>query len=483
MAEPGSFPDEEAEIDAFVARLKSGKAAGASPPWFAPAEPFVVARAPGRLDVMGGFADYSGSLVLQRPIREAALAAAQHDPTPGLRVVSLAHDGVPPRSLAIDGDTLDRFLSEGVDAARAWFAERPDDHWGAYVAGVVVVLAREAGATPGRGLRIVIDSRVPEGKGASSSAALEVAAMSAVAGLLDAPLSGETIALLCQKAENRVVGAACGIMDQMTAAVGRSGKLLALLCQPAEVQGFIRPPESIGFWGIDSGVRHAVSGSDYTSVRVGTFMGYRILADHQGFPTAGPNRDGLMWVEDGRWSGRLANIDRDEFTQRLHHLLPETMKGAAFLARYGGTTDPAARVDPGRTYEVRQPAAHAVHEHSRALRFAGLMEDEPDEAAFRELGEMMCMSHYGYTMCRLGCDATDMLAEMVAAAGPAKGLYGARITGGGSGGTVAVLGRADARAAVERIARDYEAYTGRRARVFSGSSSGAEALGVRRVPG
>jgi L-arabinokinase len=86
-------------------------------------------------------------------------------------------------------------------------------------------------------------------------------------------------------------------------------------------------------------------------------------------------------------------------------------------------------------------------------------------------------------MCRLGCDATDMLAEMVAAAGPAKGLYGARITGGGSGGTVAVLGRADARAAVERIARDYEAYTGRRARVFSGSSSGAEALGVRRVPG
>jgi L-arabinokinase len=81
MAEPGSFPDEEAEIDAFVARLKSGKAAGASPPWFAPAEPFVVARAPGRLDVMGGFADYSGSLVLQRPIREAALAAAQHDPS------------------------------------------------------------------------------------------------------------------------------------------------------------------------------------------------------------------------------------------------------------------------------------------------------------------------------------------------------------------------------------------------------------------
>ena len=74
-------------------------------------------------------------------------------------------------------------------------------------------------------------------------------------------------------AENFVVGAPCGIMDQMTSALGRSDALLALLCQPAEVQGFVPLPPSIGFWGIDSGIRHAVSGSDYTSVRTGGVHG------------------------------------------------------------------------------------------------------------------------------------------------------------------------------------------------------------------
>ncbi|MDR3620561.1 MAG: hypothetical protein P4L85_14515 [Paludisphaera borealis] len=482
MAEPGTFPDEEAEVDAFIARLKVGGEPGASLPWFDPAEPFVVARAPGRLDVMGGIADYSGSLVLQRPIREAALAAAQHDPAPGLRIVSLAADGGPARTLAIDGGTLDRFFNEGCGAARDWFAARPDDHWGSYIAGVVVVLARDGGAPPGGGLRVVIDSRVPEAKGVSSSAALEVAAMSAIAGLLKVPLSGEQTALLCQKAENQVVGAACGIMDQMTAAVGRSGELLALLCQPAEVQGFIHPHESIGFWGIDSGIRHAVTGGDYTSVRIGAFMGYRILAELQGLPTAGPNRAGLMWVDDERWSGRLANVHPAEFVSRFAELLPRTMRGDAFLAEYGGTTDPATRVDPGRTYAVRWPATHAVHEHNRVVRFAALLAFEPDDDLLGELGEMMATSHESYSICGLGSDGTDLLVDLVRAAGPDAGLFGAKITGGGSGGTVAVLGRADAGDEVARIARTYEKRTGRPAHVFSGSSAGAEAFGVRRVP-
>ena len=86
-------------------------------------------------------------------------------------------------------------------------------------------------------------------------------------------------------AENFVVGAPCGIMDQMTSALGRPDALLALLCQPAEVQGFVPLPASIGFWGIDSGIRHAVSGSDYTSVRTGAFMGYRMIAEAAGLRT------------------------------------------------------------------------------------------------------------------------------------------------------------------------------------------------------
>lgn len=54
--------------------------------------------------------------------------------------------------------------------------------------------------------------------------------------------------------------------------------LLALLCQPAEVQGTVALPDHVAVWGVDSGIRHSVGGSDYGSVRVGAFMGLRIAS-------------------------------------------------------------------------------------------------------------------------------------------------------------------------------------------------------------
>jgi L-arabinokinase len=63
------------------------------------------------------------------------------------------------------------------------------------------------------------------------------------------------------------------------------------------------------------------------------------------------------------------------------------------------------------------------------------------------------------------------------AAGPAKGLYGARITGGGSGGTVAILGSSGAEDAIAKIVETYKDITGYRPYVFSGSSPGAAKFG------
>src|ERR1700730_1803003 len=59
---------------------------------FANGAELIVARAPGRLDVMGGIADYSGSLVLQMPIREATLVALEHSREREIRIVSLANE-------------------------------------------------------------------------------------------------------------------------------------------------------------------------------------------------------------------------------------------------------------------------------------------------------------------------------------------------------------------------------------------------------
>jgi L-arabinokinase len=100
------------------------------------------------------------------------------------------------------------------------------------------------------------------------------------------------------------------------------------------------------------------------------------------------------------------------------------------------------------------------------------------ESARREAGELLYQSHASYSACGLGSAATDRLVALVRAEAPAAGLYGARITGGGSGGTVVVLGRRDAATAIVRVTDTYAAQTGHRPYLFSGSSPGVASCGV-----
>jgi L-arabinokinase len=90
----------------------------------------------------------------------------------------------------------------------------------------------------------------------------------------------------------------------------------------------------------------------------------------------------------------------------------------------------------------------------------------------------MYQPHASYSACGLGSSGTDQLVELVRAASPAAGLYGATSTGGGSGGVVAVLGRSGARDLVARIARNYARDTGNAATVLGGSSPGATTFGI-----
>lgn len=106
----------------------------------------VVTRAPGRLDVMGGIADYSGSLVLQMPIREATFVALQRSSSRELNFVSLVEE---PTREAFFEMSLDEFDHEAgpidYETARARFRCDPASHWAAYVAGAFLVLMRERG--------------------------------------------------------------------------------------------------------------------------------------------------------------------------------------------------------------------------------------------------------------------------------------------------------------------------------------------------
>jgi galactokinase len=436
-----------------------------------------IARAPGRLDVMGGIADYSGSLVLEMPIAEAALVALQPIDARKLKIISLGaeeNDRTHVYEMSLDDFTKNGAAISYAEAQRNFKLDAVNS-WAAYIAGAFLVLISEKNIRFERGATILIDSKVPEGKGVSSSAALEVAVMNAVAAAFKIEINPRELAILCQKVENLVVGAPCGIMDQMSSSCGEANKLLSMICQPAELRGTVEIPEDLAVWGIDSGIRHSVGAGDYGSVRTGAFMGYRIIAELAGLKVISTEIDGVVKIADEKWNGYLANISPAEFEENYAAHLPGEISGAVFLDKYQGITDTVTRVAPERNYQIFHPTAHPVYENFRVHRFAELLKERPTETNLSELGSLMYQSHESYTACGLGTSGTDLLVELVK---KSPKLYGAKITGGGSGGTVAVLGRKEADSEIRKIAEQYEQQTGHRPYIFSGSSPGAATFGV-----
>ncbi len=438
-----------------------------------------VTRAPGRLDVMGGVADYSGALVLEMPLAVATHVALQREAGQTLKVISLhvdANDA--PRLFEM---SLCDFLQAGEPIEYATARDRfrhQRQPWAAYIAGAFLVLMRERGEVFKEGARILVSSDVPEGKGVSSSAALEVAVMRAIVAAYELHISARELALLCQRVENLVAGAPCGVMDQMTSACGEAGQLLALLCQPCELKGTISLPAELAVWGIDSGARHTIGGAAYDTVRTAAFMGYRIIADIAGLSVQETEAEGIVRIEDNFWRGYLANITPEEFAHSFARHVPHHITGAEFKRRYKGITDTATQIKPEWNYPVLAATRHPIYEHARVCQFAETLENwrTSDDAGL--LGGLMYESHESYSACGLGAEGTDALVALVREVGTQGELYGAKITGGGSGGTVAVLGRRDAGESVSCVAAEYARRTGQpRAVVMSGSSPGADKFG------
>ncbi|XP_028113131.1 L-arabinokinase-like [Camellia sinensis] len=487
-------------------------------------EEIFVARAPGRLDVVGGIADYSGSLVLQMPIREACHVAVQrNDPskqrlwkhaqsrqnakgqgsTPVLQIVSYGSE------LSNRSPTFDMDLSDFMDGeqpisyqkAKEYFARDPSQRWAAYVAGVILVLMTELGVRFKNSISMLVSSAVPEGKGVSSSASVEVASMSAIAAAHGLDISPRDLALLCQKVENHVVGAPCGVMDQMTSACGEANKLLAMICQPAEVIGLVAIPSHIRFWGIDSGIRHSIGGADYGSVRVGAFIGRKMIKSiastmlSQSLSSANGNIDELN--EDGVELLRaeasldyLCNLLPHRYEALYCKQLPDSMLGEKFLEQYVDHDDPVTIIDHKRSYGVRAAARHPMYENFRVKAFKALLTSAASDEQLTALGELMYQCHYSYSACGLGSNGTERLVQLVQEMQHNKmyntedrTLYGAKITGGGSGGTICVIGRNCLRSSqhILEIQQRYKAATGYLPFLFEGSSPGAGKFGYLRI--
>lgn len=331
--------------------------------------------------------------------------------------------------------------------------------------------------------------------------------------------AGAAIARWCQAAEHFAAGAPCGIMDQMAVGLGEANALLALLCRPAEVVRRALPlPRGVHVWGIDSGNAHSVGGGDYGATRAAAFMCRAAVAASRR-ERLNAKDDAAKAVSSVTETPLTALVTPTEFdtligsswldcknrsTSSARPLPPlgERVRAAAFLKRYpeGHGDDGVTALDPAKTYDVTRAGRHPILEHDRVRAFydaiVAINESNesnesnasmkrargPDDAdakdtddsrararaSLSELGASMFASHASYGALGLGDAGTDAIVGMVRdrVGGYEDGdsrrvLFGAKITGGGSGGTVCVLG-ADfeedgerAEAAVNAIRAEY----------------------------
>ena len=393
-----------------------------------------VASSPGRLDVMGGIADYSGSLVLQMPIRNKTTVS-----------VTLRNDYRCALNTSLIEGTFnaefnyDEIAHSGYEEAHEKLNQHRITSWIAYVLGCVVVLRKEKGIDF-KGADFTIESDVPLGKGVSSSAAIEVATMKALGQAFQLTFQRTELSRLAQRVENVIVGAPCGLMDQLASYFGTRGELLPILCQPDLIQPPVPIPGQIKFIGIDSGVRHAVSGSSYSDVRCASFMGYSIIAQYSGVTPEqiAKARETGNWT-DLPFGGYLCNIPVSEFENKYKSLLPSLISGADFIKKYRFMTDAATSINPSTTYHILNCTAHPIYENERVVNFKSLISNfNEDKSTIEQLGKLMYESHSSYSRCGLGSERTDEIVEL-ARQHESSGIYGAKITGGGSGGTVCLL--------------------------------------------
>lgn len=450
--------------------------------FFAAPRPLVVARAPARLDVLGGTAADSGSLVLQLPLAVATYAALQPDPEPILRIMWRRHNAadlyaeVPLAALMPGGNPV-TYAHARMHIAQWLTRLEPSDsdgsRWYAALIGCWIALMREEFVRFPGGARLLIASDVPPGV----TAPVEVAVMQALAAAYNGHIAPRELALHCQTVTKQLGGTSSSVIDPLTAMCGSANHLIALRCQPGSIVDNLHMPHGVAVWGIVSGELAALSARAYNAARVGAAMGYRIIAEIEGLVT---NQHGqLVQIRDTRWGGYLANLLPSEYTHRFRDQLPLSMRGDHFIAQYGGLSDTVADIDPAYTYAIREPTEHPIYEHLRVRHVSALLavanhETTRDEA-LRLIGELMAQSHQSHHACGLGSPGAEGLVELVHAAGVAHGLYGARRT---DGGMVVILGRSDAGKAVQTLVEHYTAASGHAAHSVSGSSPGGAASGV-----
>ncbi|NJC21718.1 galactokinase [Arthrobacter pigmenti] len=259
--------------------------------------PAGVWAAPGRVNVIGEHTDYNEGFVLPFAIDRSTQVAASMRNDTTVRVSSTFS-----RKSELVISELDELTAGGVEG------------WAAYPVGVLWAL-RQAGHEI-RGMDLLIDSQVPVGAGLSSSAAIECAVAVAANELHGLGLSGSELALIGQRAENEMVGAPTGVMDQSASLLGKHGHAVFLDCrsQHAELVPFPLQEEGLALLVIDTRVSHSHATGGYAARRRSCEVG----ADVMGVAA-------LRDLSEGDLAEASGLLDEETF-RRVRHIVTENAR-------------------------------------------------------------------------------------------------------------------------------------------------------------
>jgi galactokinase len=327
------------------------------------AEPDGVWSAPGRVNLIGEHTDYNEGFVLPFAIDRAAAVAIRLREDNTARLVSSYGDS---EIVSVDLTTLSRDSMDG---------------WTAYPLGVVWVMG-QMGIAIG-GFDLFLHSTVPSGAGLSSSAAIECAVATAFNELESAGLSLNELVLVGQRAENEVVGAPTGILDQSASLLSTDGNAVFLDCrtQESNLVPLDLAAAELLILVVDTKVTHAHATGGYAARRASCELGAEVL--------------GVKALRD---------------------------VSAADLAEASGLLDE----------ETFRRVRHIVTENQRVLDTVEVLDDAGPAA----IGALLTASHASMRDdFEISCPELDLAVDTSLA----QGALGARMTGGGFGGSAIAL--------------------------------------------
>lgn len=324
------------------------------------------------------------------------------------------------RKLQIRSENFDEEVEVDLDDPNI----APRKHWSDYPIGVAVMIERAGYRL--RGARLEIRGEVPIGSGLSSSAAIEVATACGLTAISGLQIEQRELALLCRQAENEFVGARVGIMDQFVSLFGQAQKALLLDCRLLDFS-LLPLPDNVRLIICNTMVKHALASGAYNERRAECEAGVRVIAKH--FPDVKALRDVTL---------EQLELVKSELTEVVY-----------------------------------RRCRHVITENARVLAAAKSLEHDD----LSQFGTLMAESHQSLRDdYEVSSEELDLMVEF---AQRIEGVYGARMTGGGFGGStvnLVALERVDEFR--KRVGQWYEEVTMIQPEIYvCTASNGAEEVG------